>query len=485
MADTGYFDSVSANLKTGVGAQVKGISEGVKANSEAGVSPSVNALDTGVKAAAAIGGLADGLSEAAMLPVLGAMGMKGMACLPISKQLDPVIGVDIHLVTIPPSPVVPMPHPYVGVLLRPQDFIAAAVSSFIPPPPTAEQTGDADSAKLAEVGHTVLTMAVGMLGATVKIGGFIPRAVASTPTRSIPHISMGAGWAAPSAAIPKNNGHAFMGSLTVLADGMPFSGGGAHLHLDCNDVGIPSVHKVPGMFLPTGVINPIPPARQILTSPVPVPLNPMAALARKCTGAFGRFYKKKTRKLADRLHSKVNRTIKSESLKNMLHKAICTVTGHPVDVASGTFFTDEEDFWLDGPVPLSWERTWYSRSDYRGPLGNGWHHAYDMGVVADTEEGTLTLRMSDGIPVAFPLPTAEEPSFILSERKEARLEQDGGYCVWDMAEDLYYRFTRKEYDSVRLLESVTDCNGLGIRFDYTKEGLLRSITDSAGRRLRV
>ncbi len=485
MADTGYFDSVSANLKTGVGAQVKGISEGVKANSEAGVSPSVNALDTGVKAAAAIGGLADGLSEAAMLPVLGAMGMKGMACLPISKQLDPVIGVDIHLVTIPPSPVVPMPHPYVGVLLRPQDFIAAAVSSFIPPPPTAEQTGDADSAKLAEVGHTVLTMAVGMLGATVKIGGFIPRAVASTPTRSIPHIPMGAGWAAPSAAIPKNNGHVFMGSLTVLADGMPFSGGGAHLHLDCNDVGIPSVHKVPGMFLPTGVINPIPPARQILTSPVPVPLNPMAALARKCTGAFGRFYKKKTRKLADRLHSKVNRTIKSESLKNMLHKAICTVTGHPVDVASGTFFTDEEDFWLDGPVPLSWERTWYSRSDYRGPLGNGWHHAYDMGVVADTEEGTLTLRMSDGIPVAFPLPTAEEPSFILSERKEARLEQDGGYCVWDMAEDLYYRFTHKEYDSVRLLESVTDCNGLGIRFDYTKEGLLRSITDSAGRRLRV
>ena len=485
MADTGYFDSVSANLKTGVGAQVKGISEGVKANSEAGVSPSVNALDTGVKAAAAIGGLADGLSEAAMLPVLGAMGMKGMACLPISKQLDPVIGVDIHLVTIPPSPVVPMPHPYVGVLLRPQDFIAAAVSSFIPPPPTAEQTGDADSAKLAEVGHTVLTMAVGMLGATVKIGGFIPRAVASTPTRSIPHIPMGAGWAAPSAAIPKNNGHAFMGSLTVLADGMPFSGGGAHLHLDCNDVGIPSVHKVPGMFLPTGVINPIPPARQILTSPVPVPLNPMAALARKCTGAFGRFYKKKTRKLADRLHRKVNRTIKSESLKNMLHKAICTVTGHPVDVASGTFFTDEEDFWLDGPVPLSWERTWYSRSDYRGPLGNGWHHAYDMGVVADTEEGTLTLRMSDGIPVAFPLPTSEEPSFILSERKEARLEQDGGYCVWDMAEDLYYRFTRKEYDSVRLLESVTDCNGLGIRFDYTKEGLLRSITDSAGRRLRV
>jgi len=105
MTDVSYFDSVSANLKTGVGAQVKGIAEGAKANSEAGVSPSVNALDTDVKAAAALGGLAEGLTEATMLPLLGAMGMKGMACLPISKQPDPVIiGVDIHLVTIPPSP---------------------------------------------------------------------------------------------------------------------------------------------------------------------------------------------------------------------------------------------------------------------------------------------------------------------------------------------------------------------------------------------
>ncbi len=77
MADTGYFDSVSANLKTGVGAQVKGISEGVKANSDAGVSPSVNALDTGVKAAAAIGGLADGSERGRDAPRAGCHGDEG------------------------------------------------------------------------------------------------------------------------------------------------------------------------------------------------------------------------------------------------------------------------------------------------------------------------------------------------------------------------------------------------------------------------
>ena len=62
-------------------------------------------------------------------PVLGAMGMKGMACLPISKQLDPVSGVDIHLVTIPPSPVVPMPHPYVGATL----YLIGITSVSLPP----------------------------------------------------------------------------------------------------------------------------------------------------------------------------------------------------------------------------------------------------------------------------------------------------------------------------------------------------------------
>ncbi|MCS3118314.1 hypothetical protein NXX74_23325 [Bacteroides fragilis] len=51
--------------------------------------------------------------------------------------------------------------------------------------------------------------------------------------------------------------------------------------------------------------------------------------------------------------------------------------------------------------------------------------------------------MSDGIPVAFPAADSGRTLVHPPERKEARLEQDGCYCVWDMAEDLYYRFTRK------------------------------------------
>ena len=61
MADVGYFDSVSANLKTSVGAQVKGGCGGAKSNSEARrVQCPSTPSTTGVKAAAALGGLAEG-----------------------------------------------------------------------------------------------------------------------------------------------------------------------------------------------------------------------------------------------------------------------------------------------------------------------------------------------------------------------------------------------------------------------------------------
>ncbi|WP_415940533.1 hypothetical protein [Phocaeicola coprocola] len=96
MANMGYFESASVNLKTGVDTQVKGISEGIKANYAAGVSLSVNALDTRLKAATALGSLADNVSEAAVLHLLCLLG-KGKARQSISKQLAVVIGADIYL----------------------------------------------------------------------------------------------------------------------------------------------------------------------------------------------------------------------------------------------------------------------------------------------------------------------------------------------------------------------------------------------------
>lgn len=75
--------------------------------------------------------------------------------------------------------------------------------------------------------------------------------------------------------------------------------------MNCCDVGIPSPHtagqvakhkEVPTgvpVYLPTGVINPIPMTKQVLTNPVPTPLNPISFFSGKIKSSFGRLFKKK------------------------------------------------------------------------------------------------------------------------------------------------------------------------------------------------
>ena len=45
----------------------------------------------------------------------------------------------------------------------------------------------------------------------------------------------------------------------------------------------------------------------------------------------------------------------------LLSKLICFLTGHPVDVVSGQLIADAVDFELPGPIPLVFERNYYSR----------------------------------------------------------------------------------------------------------------------------
>lgn len=62
------------------------------------------------------------------------------------------------------------------------------------------------------------------------------------------------------------------------------------------------------------------------------------------------------------------------------------------------------DFSLPGVIPLSWERTWYSDSTYKGPPGHGWYHNYDMGFAIDENNNRAIYRLNDGRGVVFELP---------------------------------------------------------------------------------
>lgn len=452
--------------------------------SQSVVGKTVGAASAAMGAYGQVMGFTNSLSEKALMPVFQALSfMQGIACLPASSHLDPVMGIDVHFVMIPPSPSpIPMPHPYIAMIMDPKDWISCAVmtvAAMAAPVPT----GDADADAAASLAFSVGMMALGMagLGATVKLGSFTPRTTSGTKNKTIPHFPMGASFAP--VPVLKNSGHAQFGSLFLNADSNPFTGL-LHLNNDCWDVGIMQLmrKKAPPeamhLFMPTGFIMAIP-SHNVIVNPIPTPINPIAALTKLLNAGFAKL-----------LHGLVNKLPFLGRLSGALHKAICHVTGHPVDVISGMLFTDEEDFSLPGVIPLSWERTWYSDSVHKGPLGHGWYHNYDMGFFVD-EFNRGVYRMNDGRPAIFELPEPGKKTFNRTEKLFLHCHPEDNYYYISDSDGLQYRFTEKKYKNVynggeeHLLQSISNTNGYAIRFEYNRNGNLQKITDSTGRILTL
>ena len=451
--------------------------------SQSTVGKAVSTAGTAMGVYGKVMGFTGGLSEKALMPALKALSfMQGLACLPASSHLDPVMGIDVHLVMIPPSPSpIPMPHPYIAMIMDPKDWLSCAVMSvaaMAAPVPT----GDADADAAASLAFGVATMALGMagMGATVKLG-FTPRTVSGVKNKVIPHFPMGASFAP--VPVMKNSGHAQFGSLFLVADGNPFTGL-MHMNNDCWDIGIMALMRkqYPSqpmhLFLPTGFVMAIP-SHNVIVNPIPTPINPIAALTKLLNAGFAKI-----------LHKVVNKLPIGNRVSNALHKAVCHVTGHPVDVVSGMLFTDEEDFALPGVIPFSWERTWYSDSIYKGPMGYGWYHNYDMGFSID-EHNQGIFRMNDGRMVAFELPQPGKFTFNRPEKLFLHRHAEEKYYYITDKDGLIYRFTEKIYYNEfsntkgQLLQSISNTNGYAIRFEYNRRGCLIKMIDSAGRVLTV
>jgi RHS repeat-associated protein len=454
------------------------------------VGKAINAANTALKvygdvmgAYGKVMGFTGDLAEKAVVAVFSKLSfMQGLACLPASSQLDPVMGIDVHLVMIPPSPSpIPMPHPYIATVFNPKDFVACAVNTvtaMVPPPPPASAGLQLASA----VGNMAKGMLMGKLGlnATVKLGAATPRTHSGTKNKSIPHFPMGASFAPT--PILKDSGEAFFGALLVLADGEPFTAL-MHLNYDCWDIGIKALMRAGGdpdmqhLYMPTGFVMAIP-SHNVIVSPIPTPINPIKALTKILN--FG---------LAKILHAIINKL--PPGLRAGLHAAVCHVTGHPVDVVSGMLFTDEEDFSLPGVIPLSWQRTWFSDSSYKGPLGHGWYHNYDVAFIINEKNNQAIYRMNDGRGVAFQLPQPGKFTYDRKEKLFLRYNEEQKFYYIEDRDGLLYRFTGTAYTdqqtkiSSHFLQSVSNRNGYAIRFEYDANGRLIKIIDSAGRVLQV
>ena len=173
-----------------------------------------------------------------------------------------------------------------------------------------------------------------------------------------------------------------------------------------------------------------------------------------------------------------------------LSAEIGTGTSHPADVAEGHFYTRSTDFSITGIIPIEFERIYYSYSNYKGPIGLGWHHSYDMALAFDPEKGLAALRLPDGRLTGFEIPEAGKSAFDRSEKLWLHHHMDGYFYVIDR-KGLIYRFTDQPYINPYnkgfnyLLQSISNRNGYSLRFAYNRDGVMSQITDTAGRVFKV
>lgn len=369
--------------------------------------------------------------------------------MPVIKHFDPVMGIDIHVVVLPPSVPTPMPHPHIAMIIDPMDYVP-------------------------------------VMGAKVFIGG-LPRGAAGTAGKSIPHIPMGGPFVKP----PTNEDEIFMGSTTVRAEGEPLSYTAMPV-LSCQEIGsFAPPRKKPkrtyGMVLPLSIVLGIPAGMPVFVGGPPI-VNVLGILMRALGPALKKLRaaqrkSKSMKRASDAIHKKaddlMNKMGTPPNVRNKVHKSVCTVTGHPVDVASGKLFTEAVDFELPGPIPLRWERTWFSTSVYNGPLGHGWHHNYDLELIEGKK--AIAVRLADGRPVAFPRLDVGEACFERNERVTL-IRDSHGYAM-DTIDGLRYRFeeSNKAEGRHRLKAIAQKSTGTKIQFEYDGKNRLRQIIDSGGR----
>lgn len=349
-----------------------------------------------------------------------------------AKFFDPVLGIDIHLVVVPPSPApVPLPHPFIGIVF---DVVGVLISAAM-------------SAVFGGGGPVFVN--------NIRIGN------TGTDCVAIPHFPMPPGVSFHPMDIPDNEGTIVTGSKTVTFEGAS-EGRRGSMVASCN---FP-------INLPTSLC---------LAVPVGAPVDVGGPEAVDWFAAITRGIR--TKWFSDALHK-----LTKAAEGSWLSKLICFLTGHPVDVMTGMVLTDMVDFDLPGPLPLRFERNYYSRDRYVGSLGQGWHHPLDAHVVEDDIE--TRVRLPDG-----------------RERVHDRLLP--GQSLWDDLDRYTLARTEEGYrltswdgfthdfravpgaaprgdagSSTFLLLRVSDRCDNAIQL-YYERGLLRQIADSAGRRLEV
>lgn len=374
-----------------------------------------------------------------------------------NTHLKPVIGIDIHFVNIPAP--CPIPHPYIGLVIDPFDYIP-------------------------------------FIGSTVSVNG-VPRGNTDTMGKIITfiHIPLGAGFTMP--PIIGHESQNFFGSKKVEVDGAPFSGAG-YMLMTCNDIGLPlslspgkKFKPIPSLFLPTSFCIPLQWGPPVMVGGPMVPNFSLMALLKgfamgglmKGAGKLLKVGGKLIKKGLTAFNNKVLKNIKSP-WSEKLSKKFCKMGFEPVDLISGRVTYEYTDFTLPGPIPIVWQRVWDSDSHTKGVLGFATHLCYDRHIQLFAEEEAVVILLADGRPVACPYLQPGETFYHPQENLTITRKQNGHFLLEAHEENLYYHFNYELSNSngIYKLSLIEDYSGFRIQLHYNGKHL-SAITDSVGRRL--
>lgn len=392
-----------------------------------------------------------------------------MPGMPAGKYFDLAMGIDFEQTIAPPCPVFPVPH--VGLVFDIFGAVMNAIASALPPPPA-----EGDGFSVAGVASAI----VNALKPSVKVHSrWINNA--GTPVMHLPAMFL---HLLPM-AVPTSSSEMWMGSSTVLADGGPFSTQ-FHPALSCNLVGFPSLPRM--NKTPRPVLDLMMPTSMLLAiissgGPVLVGGPPTIDLFQLMLSMGIKGLSKAWKKLGDKFQDIINKiSRKNEKLASILQSVKCKSFGEPVDAATGRVIHTNIDFDLPGPIPLVWERTYYSDAEVETSLGYNWHHSYNIGLY-DVGNG-FAIRLKDGREAA--LPYLQKGEMFYHRIEQLFFERDDkGYFVTD-SDKLIYRFgDKKSREGFAMIASITNPQGFDIRFDYDAKGSLSTIIDSSGRLIRV
>lgn len=387
-----------------------------------------------------------------------------------SSFTDPMLGIDVHFEMVPtPAPVpTPIPNPFTGVVFDPVGLaVGIAIGGAISAVMGAPFQGPVLYWTAFPATNT------GTEGKHVPGHIMIPPGTAWAPFPKTPKPVIHPG-ETPKPALPvkpEDDAVVVFGSKTVTVMGSNAVRLG-DIALSCSEP----------LRLPSTVVLAVPKGAPILIGGPPS-LDIMAAIMASL----------RTRFVSDSMHAALSR-LKPSRFRNFMHRAVCFLTGHPVDVASGKVITEAVDAELSGPLPLKIERVYSSAfASRRGPIGHGWCLSVDQMVWR--ERGKVVLLAEDGREIEFDTFDFPDHRIEAGQRVDNPVERLSLHCRgaqgWTVTS--WADGTRREFAPVAggpatraMLQRIRDRSGQHeIDFQYDARGCLAQIRDSAGRLVQL